>query len=303
MKKIALCMALSFVLASPAIAATASPGGDASTDCTSQPTCVSMGYSTDATCDNGSFIYCPYDISYKKCIPSTSAAIDCEAEGFTTEDKTSWCSKVVKCSANNNYTLCAKNITCGEGEALIGADCQPIYASCSAANLLSYSECNTTGYTCGLARIIYTSADGTTATCYSGKIAKSCPAGYTTGTASSCTRTMDGGTCSNGYILMYSTDYYSGDTACSGCTCKLELNKPSTGCNCTQDKPYYVNGVCRADCPGHAIGQECFMCAVLDEYVREDGESCPGGANGSICACTGLPHTGLGAISAHMCTR
>ena len=122
MKKIALCMALSFVLASPAFAAT-SPDSDASTDCTSQPTCVSMGYSTDATCDNGSFIYCPYDISYKKCIPSTSAAIDCEAEGFTTEDKTSWCSKVVKCSANNNYTMCAKIITCGDGEALIGAEC------------------------------------------------------------------------------------------------------------------------------------------------------------------------------------
>lgn len=276
MKKFALCMALSFVLASPAFAG-ASKDGDtttgssttASTDCTSQPTCVSMGYSTDATCDNGSFIYCPYDISYKKCIPNGGVAkTDCAAEGFTKEDKTSWCSKVVKCSADNSYTLCAKNITCASGEALIGTDCKPIYASCSAANLLSYSECNTKGYTCGLAQIIYTSADGSTTTCYNGKVAKACPAGYTTGTASSCTRTMDGGTCSNGYGLLYSIDYYSGDTACSGCTCKLEFNKPSTGCNCpSSDKPYWVDGRCSATCPGHAQGLECFRCDIVDREV------------------------------------
>ena len=277
MKKIALYTILSLLIASPAFAL-ASPDGEpggstgsnvGETDCTTQPECANLGYTTDATCDEGAFIYCPYDTSYKKCIPNavTSAEIDCAELGFTTENKADWCDKIVKCPTDSSYTLCAKNITCAEGEALIGSDCKTIYSSCSAAGLLSFGECNTAGYTCGALRTIYTSADGTTMACYLGKTAKSCPAGYTTGAASSCSKTPDGGTCSNGYILMFSTEYYAGDSACSACTCALEPNvKPSTGCNCTSAKPYYVNGVCRADCPAPA-GQQCFMCNFMDEVV------------------------------------
>jgi hypothetical protein len=290
MKKIALYTILSLLIASPAFAL-ASPDGDpggstgsnvGETDCTTQPECANLGYTTDATCDEGAFIYCPYDTSYKKCIPNavTSAEIDCAELGFTTENKADWCDKIVKCPTDSSYTLCAKNITCAEGEALIGSDCKTIYSSCSAAGLLSFAECNTAGYTCGALRTIYTSADGTTMACYLGKTAKSCPAGYTTGAASSCSKTPDGGTCSDGYMLLFSTEYYAGDSACKACTCKPELDlKPSTGCNCTSAKPYYVNGVCRADCPGHAQGLECFMCAINQEYVDPSLGSHSGGSN------------------------
>ena len=133
MKKFALCMALSFVLASPAIALT-SPDGETSTDdlnCITQPTCAELGYEVAtalSACTNGSWLSCPFDSTYKKCVPNggSEAEIDCDTLGFTTSDKTSWCKNIVKCPADASYTLCSSAITCASGETLIGGSCQTV---------------------------------------------------------------------------------------------------------------------------------------------------------------------------------
>ena len=76
-------------------------------NCVSQPSCQSLGYSKTETCSNGTFIYCPFDTSYKKCI---SKGINCEELGFTTDDKSTWCGNIIKCPNNEQLTTCSAEI-------------------------------------------------------------------------------------------------------------------------------------------------------------------------------------------------
>ena len=72
-------------------------------DCDTAPTCEELGYSTedDPYCAENGYMYCPLDHSYKKCVN-----MDCAKLGFTESDKTSWCSKLIKCKGNPRMTLC-----------------------------------------------------------------------------------------------------------------------------------------------------------------------------------------------------
>ena len=72
-------------------------------DCEVAPTCEELGYSTedDPYCADDGYMYCPLDHSYKKCVN-----MDCAKMGFTEDDKTSWCGKIVKCKGNPQMTLC-----------------------------------------------------------------------------------------------------------------------------------------------------------------------------------------------------
>ena len=72
-------------------------------DCDVAPTCEELGYSTedDPYCAENGYMYCPLDRSYKKCVN-----MDCTKLGFTEDDKTSWCNKLVKCKGNPRMTLC-----------------------------------------------------------------------------------------------------------------------------------------------------------------------------------------------------
>ena len=96
-----------------------------------------------------------------------------------------------------------------------------------------------------------------------------CPLGYAT-SADSCLRTPDGLTCADVYTLAIEGNYYSGTKKCGKCQCSLILSggNLSQGCPCTAAKPYYVNGVCSATCPGHSMGLECFMCSIAGDIVR-----------------------------------
>jgi len=75
--------------------------------CTALPDCrklgYHLGYSSACGTDDSRYIFCPYDIRYRKCVN-----YDCETMGFTQEDKTSWCQEVVECKFNSSYTLCAE---------------------------------------------------------------------------------------------------------------------------------------------------------------------------------------------------
>ena len=311
MKKIALYTVLSLLMASPAFAATSPDGLTSDAECISQPSCADLGYSTTATCNSGSFIYCPFDSSYKKCIPEDGVAeeMNCEALGFTTSDKTSWCKRVVKCPADDAYTLCDAQISCEANEFLIGGKCERYYASCSAAGLMASTECNTNAWTCALPTTIYTSAEADTTVCYRSKMAKACPTGYAI-SAAFCLSSATGEVCENGFnflALANPTDY-SGDNACGKCSCKLpEIDNggftPVTTDCCTLGYKYNVDGNCTNTCP-YTDGRYCITCANGKETVVTPTlggvTSCPGGMKGSACSCGGT-HTTLGGIEAHLC--
>ena len=72
-------------------------------DCDTAPTCEELGYTTedDPYCAEKGYMYCPLDHSYKKCVN-----MDCVKLGFTEDDKSSWCNKLIKCKGDTSYTLC-----------------------------------------------------------------------------------------------------------------------------------------------------------------------------------------------------
>ncbi len=72
-------------------------------DCEKVPTCESLGYASedDPSCTPDGYVYCPFDENYKKCVN-----YDCAKMGFTEDDKTSWCGKLIKCRGNPRMTLC-----------------------------------------------------------------------------------------------------------------------------------------------------------------------------------------------------
>jgi len=115
MKKSTLFTILSVVLANPAYA---------DLNCVSQPSCDDLGYSKTEDCPNGKLLKCPFDTSYTKCIKSSSTDINCTDLGFTTSDKSSWCSSIITCPTDTSYTACT---------ALPEADCSG-YSNSSCSN-------------------------------------------------------------------------------------------------------------------------------------------------------------------------
>ena len=106
----------------------------AALNCTTQPTCEQFGYSksVDANCDD--YILCPFDTSYKKCI---TGKVDCAELGFTQDDKSEWCNKIVTCQTDSSYTLCAATENCDDftlSKCPTGANC----SSCGIGTDVSY---------------------------------------------------------------------------------------------------------------------------------------------------------------------
>ena len=112
----------------------------AALNCTTQPTCEQLGYSksVDANCDD--YILCPFDTSYKKCI---TGKVDCAELGFTQDDKSEWCNKIVTCQTDSSYTLCAATENCDDftlSKCPTGANC----SSCISGSSTKYklNSCN-----------------------------------------------------------------------------------------------------------------------------------------------------------------
>lgn len=78
----------------------------AQVNCATIPDCASLGYSSTESSCNGSWLYCPFNSAYKKCVPSSASC-----EGFTKDDKTSWCKTIVPCAGDDTLTLCAELLT------------------------------------------------------------------------------------------------------------------------------------------------------------------------------------------------
>ena len=74
-------------------------------NCQELPDCASLGYSKaeDPNCVEDGYLNCPFDQDYKVCVQ-----YNCEALGFTEDDKTSWCADLIECKGNPQMTLCQK---------------------------------------------------------------------------------------------------------------------------------------------------------------------------------------------------
>lgn len=104
--------------------------------CGPMPDCEALGYVKNANCKQNTYISCPYDTSYKKCVNP-----DCEALGYTMTDKKSWCKTIVSCPTDSSFTLCREKCAgCATGE--LEPDCP--FGLLSAGT----DECGNQCYTC-----------------------------------------------------------------------------------------------------------------------------------------------------------
>ena len=142
MKKIIGLFAFMFLL----------PAVSRADSCTSLPDCESMGYflGYNAACgtEDARYIFCPYDIRYRKCVD-----YDCEGIGFTADDKTEWCETIVPCKMDNTLTLCdepkgevCEVVTCPEG----------VDVNSLIANAIAIDPCTPMGEDCLPGETVYT---------------------------------------------------------------------------------------------------------------------------------------------------
>lgn len=276
MKKFFLFLCI--VYASPALALTClndySDGVGCDGNSNSAGDCATLGYSTESVSGCSQYLYCPFNTSYKRCVSTTTSnTVDCTELGFTSSDKSEWCSKIVKCKDNAALTLCEQNLTCANNQILINGECQPVYTSCSAAGYIAPSEC-TAGYSCSGDVTIYTSTTGTTTNCYKNKLQKVCNLGYAT-TASDCSRTPEGTTCGN-YLLLKqialvgepepTATHYSGENGCWACSCGIIKE------NCT-GSTYCPTGAKCSECQNDSGRTLYTITSCATGYVK-DGDSC-----------------------------
>ena len=99
-------------------------------NCEKQPTCEELNYSKedDPQCAEDGYILCPFDFSYKKCLQP-----DCEKLGFTSSEKSGWCSEIITCPQDSSYTAC----NCLKSRCNIG---DVFYADGSCGDVKDYTE-------------------------------------------------------------------------------------------------------------------------------------------------------------------
>lgn len=241
----------------------------AQVNCEVLPDCAALGFSQtdDANCADDGYLYCPFDESYKKCIQPS-----CEALGFTTDDKSSWCGNIVTCLTDSSYTLCSESKTlCPEG---------------FTENLTSVADCGSGSHPEGwkVETTIVSNSLGGTVTC--GRcIAKDC-AGYNAEYAS----VNDCGNGSHPSGWKYE-GCYSGDTPMGKCTAKTcsdyGARKSSSGCEVWKTLTVY-NGDSSMTC------YECRACigqggiaACLEKY---NGKTCTWACNNNMEKPSGYPY-------------
>ncbi len=142
MKKILVLFAFMFLM----------PNVSKADSCTSLPDCESMGYflGYNVACgtDDARYIFCPYDTRYRKCVD-----YDCEGIGFTTDDKTEWCERIVECEYDTSYTLCDEP----KGEQCEVVTCPPaVSASSLIANAILIDPCTPMSEDCVPGETVYT---------------------------------------------------------------------------------------------------------------------------------------------------
>jgi len=88
--------------------------------------CETLGYSSEDVDGCTNYLYCPFNTNYKKCVAGGNE-LNCEELGYTTDDKSAWCSNVIECPNDTAYTACAKIDECSIGDILYSdGSCSPL---------------------------------------------------------------------------------------------------------------------------------------------------------------------------------
>lgn len=220
----------------------------AQVNCAEVPDCAELGYSNDAKTCSGSWLYCPFNSAYKKCVPSGNSC-----EGFTKDDKTQWCNVIVPCSNDESLTLCASSFKC------------PVYTTAN----LEAGDCGTSKEGWTVISTNVTATNGASITCGKCKERTCAMHGYKTG------RNKLSGehfTCTSGNVFLGDTE-----TTCYNCECNQGYVLVGNEC-----KPAY------RDCQEANLltqpysGLDCFVVPIWspDDGKQTDCYECEGGSSG-----------------------
>ena len=300
--KILMCLVAVFV--------TGINAANADLQCVAQPSCQLLGYSTENVTDCVSYIHCPFDKSYKKCVAIDDVSGKCS--GYTLAS----CPPHAKCEPCGTYkiTTCKTGYTQKGNTCVCATTCQdrisqkdiplnagPIKQSCNACGAVSdiitgwqcstgyvevsgeckkaYSGCEAAGYlsdklanaTCD-EKIVYTS-DGSALRCYTDC---ACDDGYVKKDGE-CVEFID---CSD-YTLKTCPD----NAICSACTdndgntshkfekCDDGYKEQSGICVCEKVCSDTFTGTIPAN--GFAVKESCTACGVTTDIVTDF--ACDGG--------------------------
>ena len=168
-------------------------------DCQNIPECAELGYSNNIQSCNGSWLYCPFNSNYKKCIPNGSSC-----DGFTDTDKIEWCNDIVPCNNDESLTLCASSFRCETGYS----------HGLTSANGCGTKNIGTKGWKLASSKV--TATDGSSVTCNKCE-ALPCPGNSSTAITSR--KDCDEKYGEKGYYDFNSyIEGYSGDKECHSCT-------------------------------------------------------------------------------------
>lgn len=191
----------------------------AALQCITQPTCTALGYSKETVADCQSYLYCPFDTSYKKCVSGTAGG-DCSKYTLT-----SCPSKGICISCTSGSTIKYALVGCETGYAEVaGLRCKKSYASCEDAGYFT----NDTNRDCSSENFIYTT-NGTPKNCYT---SCTCKSGYTEDDSGNCVKVKVYASCED-------AGYFSNDInrTCGSETATIYLSNGSTktcytSCSC-----------------------------------------------------------------------
>lgn len=252
-KKNALYSILTLLFANPAYAAL---------DCKTQPTCAELGYSLKELKGCESYLTCPFDNTYKKCIGTPFKYESCEDAGYWSDDTNRSCESSTKLIylTNGETAECYASCSCisnyienEEGQ------CVRAYESCEDAGYYS----NDTNRDCSETPQIYLT-NGQKKQCYA---ACSCLNGYL----------LREGECIRAYESCEDAGYFSDDANrnCNSSTTTIYLITTGqqtscyTGCSCIVGEPD-ADG----NCPSTYE-----TCEDAGLHTIEDGMVCSSTAN------------------------
>ena len=121
--------------------------------------CTDLGYQQGKEEGCESYLKCPFDTSYQRCVKHTSKT--CTELGYTATNKSSWCQDILTCETDSSLTLCKNHkscgtlgfqsgITCKENEASLKCPFDTSYQKCiKAENESGTSDCTVLGFTEG----------------------------------------------------------------------------------------------------------------------------------------------------------
>ena len=263
--------------------------------CTSLPDCEKLGYylGYNAACgtDDSRYIFCPYDVRYRKCVN-----YDCANMGFTADDKSAWCRNIVTCKFDEAYTLCADSYE-------IGATCTPV--ECTAVTIPSENahgtvKCQPKAADCSTGEPVYTAwacdigFHEQNGACVANCPIVNCPAGITPPENATCTSKCSSvsSSCVTGQEVCLSYSCNSGFHAEGGLCLPDPVCTPIT---CTAvERPAHSHGTTQciptaSDCSTQAPVYTDWAC---DTNYHKDGNTCQKDCSIKTCTAVTVPENG-----------